>query len=187
MSGALWQSSPTRPPADPLWESFFLEKMSSLHRKVRRARAPDPPSIHVNLPAGGFPNTTNIVAWTAGGALARVWGCFSTWAAPEHYKYSGLADFAVLTSFKRQLNEPKHRVYGHHENAIKQPQNRYPAASAPPRWTLAGAILNSAGAFPAPRRLPQSVRNDYKTRIKRACATSGRRLTNHERRQAQNR
>ena len=87
---------------------------------------------------------------------------------------------------KLRFYEPSRRVHGHHENVIKQLQNNDFSPSAPPRWTLAGAILCSPGAFPAPRRRSQSVRNYLKTRLKWTCAISGRRLTNHERRQAQN-
>ena len=42
-----------------------------------------------------LPDTIKIMVWAAGGALARVWVRFSSCAAPEHYKHSGLA---VLTA-----------------------------------------------------------------------------------------
>ena len=33
----------------------------------------------------GAPNVTNIKVWAPGGAPARVWGRFSTWAAPYYF------------------------------------------------------------------------------------------------------
>ena len=53
-----------------------------------------------------------------------------------------------MSAAKLRIYEPRRRVYGHHENAIKHLQHNDSAASAPPRWTLAGAILSSPGAFP---------------------------------------
>ena len=100
------------------------------------------------------------MVWAAGGALALVWGRFSTRAATEHYTYSGFEDRAMQMPLKRQLNVPTRRIYGQHEKHHKTAAKKYDSApSAPPRWTLAGAILGSPGAFPAQIRRWQSVKH----------------------------
>ena len=63
------------------------------------------------------------MVWASGGALARVWGRFAAWAAPEHYKYSGLADLMVhwptMGATKLQMYDFKFKMHGKRESTIK--------------------------------------------------------------------
>ena len=66
--------------------------------------------------------------------------------------------WTAMSAAKRRIYDPKRQVRGNRKTTIKSQRTRDSAPSAPPRWTLAGAILGSSGALPAPNRLCQRVK-----------------------------